>query len=505
MNSKKTDIINIKKKTPELDWFDLFLDIISHWRGIIIVAVIGLLLFGIIGFCISFFSKKEDISVKDVDDISVSIEELKDKISPEEITKAEDAIRYYDLLVKNKEYISKSPLFKIDSAKAPMNKVLLRIIDDTTNSGYQISPEYLGVLNSTGLREYIAKECNIDGEVSKLIGVDECTGDIIGMHFYNTSVDEAEKMADAFIRYIMDQSELYQKSFNKHHFDIIYQSSSEIYSPTVAAYQKEAFDSSSDYEKNIEYGLKTLGVEGIYYFKLRLMEEYGDEEVIKDSGVEYYEILAKEKLLDEKKTPGEASQNVTTIEAESFVKTAIKTSAKTALLGAIVFSFIYVIIVGYQYALSSKLNDSEELSDLYGIKSFGKIYREGKHTLPLDKAISKARRRGRELVSEEVATSVIVENAVNEAKENGVKSVAIIGVGEGTPIANSVSEKLSADSVKAVILEKPMQNPEELKKLEDVDSAIVLAKPKETCYCEIWDELELLANRGIKVLGGAVI
>ena len=506
MEEQRNEYLMVKRRTPVLNGYDLFLEIISCWRGILLWAIIGIIVFGVIGFALSYAESKK-IGIKSMEELDAEggLNYFESRLSPEEKTDADDALLNFELLMDNENVIQTSPLFHIDSDDAPLCKLTLRIVLDENNNGYGIAPEYSGIINSAEMREYLGKNCEIESDLSKIIGVDECSGDIIGMYFYNTSEDKCIEMADCFIEYINEKSKPFQQSFSKHHFDVLNKATSKTFSSFIASAQKEYNDRSYNYEKKIDNYMKNFSVDQIYYFKLKLKEKYGDGEEIKRSGIEFYEKEIKEKNLAKKNGEDKAGVKTEDNESESPIKHAIKTSAKMGVLGVVVFAFIYIIIVGYRYALSSKINDVDELSDLYNIKSFGKIYREGKHTLPLDKAISKARRRGRELVPEEVATSVIVENAVNEAKENGVKSVAIIGVGEGTAIANSVSEKLSADSVNAFILEKPMQNPEELKKLEGVDSAIVLAKPKETCYCEIWDELELLANRGIKVLGGAVI
>ena len=60
-------------------------------------------------------------------------------------------------------------------------------------------------------------------------------------------------------------------------------------------------------------------------------------------------------------------------------------------------------------------------------------------------------------------------------------------------------------SVEFTELKNPSANAEELKNLENIDAAIIFAKTKETCYGEIWDEIEILKNRNITILGGAVL
>ena len=498
----------IVKKLPETDWRDLILEVLSHWRGIILVALIGILIFGAIGFVISQ-KEKEATQAESVNELSekYTIESLEKSLSPEEKMNVEDAILNEDLLLKNEEFIAISPLFQIDSTKACMTDVVIKYMESeekkgvTENKGYGVATEYKGVLDTMAMREYIADQCGIEGDTSALIVLQDCSGAVISFRFYNTSEEQCEKMADAFIEYLDTKKKDMQKTLRPHWYEIIDRSFSTGNAPDLAKAQQKTYEDSSNYGKRMTNYFKNFTLEEIYYYKLLLMDKYGDEKIVEDSGIEFYEV--KEKQKEEAEKNGENQADVAAREKKT--DSPVKRAVKMGLLGMILFVIVYIIIVGYRYALSTKLNDVDELSEIYQIKSFGKIYHGSKRKFPLDRLINKARRCGREAVDKKEAEEIIISNAVNEINAQGAKKIALIGKTENEELTGILEERLKGISVEFTELKNPSANAEELKNLENIDAAIIFAKTKETCYGEIWDEIEILKNRNITILGGAVL
>ena len=504
MENNKT----IVKKIPETDWRDLILEVLSRWRGILLVAIIGILIFGAIGFVISK-KEKESTQAESVNELSekYTMESLEKSLSPEEKLNVEDALLNEDLLLKNEEFIAVSPLFQIDSTKADMTDVVIKFMESeekkgvTENKGYSVATEYKGVLDTMAMREYVADQCGIEGDVSALIVLRDCSGAVISFRFYNTSEEQCEKMADAFLEYLDVKKKDMQKTLRPHWYEIVDRSFSTGNAPDIAKAQQSTYEDSSNYGKRMTNYFKEFSLEEIYYFKLLLMEKYGDEEIVEDSGIEFYEVKQKQREKAEKNGENQADVAAREQKTESPVKRAVK----MGLLGMIIFVIVYIVIVGYRYALSTKLNDVDELSEIYEIKSFGKIYHDSKHKFPLDRLISKARRRGRDAIDKKEAGEVIISNALNEIKVQGAKNIALIGKTENEELTGILEERLKGISVEFIELKNPSANAEELKSLENIDGAIIIAKTGESCYGEIWDEIEILKNRNITILGGAVL
>ena len=222
--------------------------------------------------------------------------------------------------------------------------------------------------------------------------------------------------------------------------------------------------------------------------------------MIEDSGIEYYEVKQKQKLEAEKN--GENQADIA--EREARTESPVKRVIKMSLLGFVIAVFIYVVIVGYKYALSTVFTDADDFAEIYGVKSFGRIYREEGPNFPLDRAIRKARRLGRKEISVSEAEEIISANAVSEVLAKDVKKVALIGTVK-EEFAGKLSESIKKAGAEVLLLSGPSGNAEELKSLEGVQGAILLVKTKESNYSEIWDEMELLRNREISILGGAVL
>lgn len=493
--------MSMKKALPELNFRDLILEILSHWRGIILAACIGIVIFGAIGFVIS----RKEASRTKADPVSeiaekYTVESLKKELGPEEQTAVQDALLNQDLLLKNDEFISISPLFQIDSAKAPMTKVTVKFLKTADNEAYGVATEYKGIMDSAAMREYIANKCDIPGDLTDLVVMDDCASAIMSFQFYNTSEEECEKMADAFLEYLDQKVESNQKAMKKHTYEVIDRTFSTGNAPGIAKAQNDTYEDSSNYSKRITASLKEFSLEEIYYYKLLLLEKYNDEKMIEDSGIEYYEVKQKQKLEAEKN--GENQADIA--EREARTESPVKRVIKMSLLGFVIAVFIYVVIVGYKYALSAVFTDADDFAEIYGVKSFGRIYREEGPNFPLDRAIRKARRLGRKEVSVSEAEEIISANAVSEVLAKGVKKVALIGTVK-EEFAGKLSESIKNAGAEVLLLSGPSGNAEELKSLEGVQGAIFLVKTKESNYSEIWDEMELLRNREISILGGAVL
>ena len=499
MDEKRT----VKRKSAELDWFDLFMEILSHWRGIILMVILGFAVFALIGFLMGFKEKKEAeaASLEDIQK-NLTIEELRSKIGPDDMTYAEDVITNEGYIREIEQNRSTSPLYSIEAKNTPTLTLTLRMVGKD-GAGKSIAYVYNNVLNTAGMYDYVGQKSFLGQDAESLIVMDESKVDTIVFHFCNVSLEECNIMADAFLEYVKSKESALQ-SYAKHEVIVVDRAEGTVYDSSIEKKQKEAADLIKKYMTVIEKDESNLTLNGLYYLKLRIMEEFGDEKIIEDLGVDYYEKAAREGIIIAKQGKNKVGNNATPKEAEN----PLKTAAKMGILGVIVFAFLYIVIIGFAYALSSKINDVDEFDTLYGIASFGKIYRDRTSKLPgkgIDRAICRARRRGRKLVPEEEAKEIIVSSISAAAAKENMKNVAVLGVKADDGLASSIEKALSGKGINAVIMNNPALGAKEAERLSETDGAVIIAYPKTTCYGEVWDEIELLNNRGITVLGGALV
>ena len=183
-------------------------------------------------------------------------------------------------------------------------------------------------------------------------------------------------------------------------------------------------------------------------------------------------------------------------------------SKKYMLLGAVLFVFVYVVILGMQYIFNTKLRVSDELQSIYQIPQIGLVVHEPGKRLFLDKWIDELQYYGKRKFTAEQSIELAFVAVKIAVVKNGLSNICFIGNNLSAG-ADKVCEKLKAalekEQIEVTVLDNVLYNAEAMEKMSVMQGAVLVEKAQSTLYNEITGELELLERQGITVLGGIIV
>ena len=223
-------------------------------------------------------------------------------------------------------------------------------------------------------------------------------------------------------------------------------------------------------------------------------------DVFKEEEKAYYELKTNAVLRENEETEAEAE-----IKPEEIVIPKVSVDKKKLAVGLVGGVFVYALIICIGYIFNGKVKDSDDFERLYGIANLGKIYRNIDKK-GLSKAIYSLKRRGRKALPIEEAEKLVSLNVAAVAKANDAKNVAIIGGDYDTKsLSERIEKELRSEGKTVTILNDFLYSSEEAERLKDLDAVAILAKSKRTKYNELGEIVDILDNRGVKILGGVMI
>ncbi len=489
------------REEREIDLKDLFIEILLHWRGLILAIIIGALLLGGYSFYSSYKENKaaiaQNIATEEQKKESANSEEAGGFTEADEarLAEIESTLTYASKAKVNKYLLQKEQLedlenyknaslfMNVDLTKLPKGDITLRVVANNDNIAL-FEDAYEKLLASSEVLEVLKEKVGIAGDAAERVeiasneGKEEATG-IIHVITYGSSMEECSEENKAICDYLTDKASELEAALGKHEIVLVSESVSEV----------------CDYDRiNVKEGLlvslATLNDE-LPATEAKLTEEEKDY------------LALKNKELQQLKTDEEVSEET----EDEIVIPPVEISKKKTLIGAAAGLVVYGLLICMIYIFSGKIKDSDDFYSLFGLKNLGKIYGERKFKFlgkSLDKKIYSLKRGGRKNVSRAEAENVIAINVAASAKTEEIKILGIVASLADNEFVAKIVDKAEKEGISCRKLGDFNYSTAETEALSDVDAAILLAKPGESRYNELWDTIEILENRGIKVLGGVV-
>ena len=504
------------KESREIDMIDLVVEVLTHWRGLIIAVVIGGLLLG--GYSLygslkankaaklaaaaaeqemAKFQSDKEFYEAEAEKVSNRIAALEGALSGKDLAGAAKLLGDREQYLIQKSYMDNSVLMKADAMNLPTGTVILRVVADQSVIS-SLKKTYETILTSPEMYDALKEKLGYGSEISELVRVynpanstklygsssliedaDENANDAALVFVFNAlTEDDCRALEDAFIEFANAKAGDYQKSFGSHQLMVVDATVSTIYSEELKNDQMKAFSNLATLENSIATGYDALTAEGKEYYNLLCKQEDNELEI-----AEREEIVAQSKV---------------TIPP-------VTISKKKLLIGLAGGFFVYAFIICVAYVFSHKIKDSDDFNTAFGVNQLGKIYRETrsvKRTTRLDKAIYSLKRRGRKKVSFDEASSIVAVNTSFTASKGGYKKLGIITADKEDALTGKLSDALKVEGVDGVVLSEPLYNGQEMSALKDVDAAVIIAKSGVSRYDDLWDVIEVLDNQKVEILGG---
>lgn len=518
---------NAVMREREISLVDLCVEVLLHWRVIVVVMLIGGILLGAFSYVQSSrtaASRRAQLEAQELlkeQEAQMSGEELEEwqnankqqleeALTESQIANVNSAIMYEQLLEDKLAYQEQSVFMQMDPLQIPRAELTFLIVSDDWERTYNIEKVYEDLMMSVDLFAYVQETCGIESAVNELISLERTSydqlqgtsyvqlqgSDTVRVSVLYSEEDTCLAMADAVMKYVQEQEKKLQSILGEHKVELISQAYGMVMSEDIL-----------DKQKNCESDIMALVDNAV-----KLKTDFTDEQR------DYYNYLVEEKLTANPDADVEEDgENVTGAEMalEGNVHKPMVVppgvSIKYVILGMVLFAFIYVFAIFLLYILNNKLRESDSLQELYNISQLGTVTggdKKKKFLGVIDEWILKLRYRGQRRFDTEEAINLAAVATGMAVKKHGLDRVCLMGcdvTGATMKACEQIRESLSAEGVSVQILSNVLYDAEVMEALGEAQGAVLVETAGSTLYEEVVRELQLLNRQNITVLGGIVV
>lgn len=484
----------------EISLVDLMVEILLHWRGIIILMVIGGVLLGAFSYTRSAQSIQQAAEMEKLDheeiDTADALKKAEEGLTEVQVNNVNYAL-YYEKLCREKElYVEQSVLMQIDADNVHRADMTFMVSSDDLERSYNLEMVYEDFARSSELLELLGEKCQVPvamiGEIYSMPR--SSAGTMKGSDTFRVTImhyDEkvCQELAQTIVDYIKQKHGALVREMGEHEITVLNQSVGTLSSADVLNSQNST--------RNDILSLQSSAA--------RVKDAFTEEEE------RYYNLLVTPGNEGKEDEDGDEAEDENIDAAGAETAAAPRVSMKYVLLGMIFAAFVYAFILFMIYVLNNKLRATDQLQELYNIPQLGQIPEGEKKKKVLDfvdKWILTLRYWNQRKFTPEEALNLTAVAVKMAAGKEALDTVCLMGCdlkAQAMEDCEKIKEILSREKVEARILDNVLYDAEAMEKLEEVKGVVLVEKAGSTLYTEIAQELELLKRQDIKVLGGVIV
>ena len=483
----------------EIDLLDLIADILAHWRSVLIAMTVGAVLLGVFGYVKSYKefqnTQNEQVTVSNTNDTTreEKIKRMKESLGDNLLAGVDSVIVWENKYDLKEIYYKNSLYMQLDPLHVVQKELVYQIQSEDNSGGSKFGIVYGNVINNIGLYDWIEQQTGMDAAyVGELISADVKSGmtiadgtqvllsdsNCVKIVIMQKDEESCENLADAVKEYLAMQQENLSQEIGNHELILLSETMGTVMNTGV-------LNSQTAYRDEISSLKATIAAT-----KAGFTEEQK----------QYYNLLTQNdsEIVD---TTQDAAAESVTVQKPSI-------SIKYVVLGAVIFAFVYAMILCLMYIFNGKLRASDELQNLYQIPQMGLIVKESKKKLLPDQWVDNLRNHGKRKFTPAQSMELAVAAVKIAAVKNGLEHVCLMGCNltEGADnVCESIKQALEKEQIAVTILDNVLYNAEAMEKLENEKGVVLVEKAGSTLYNEVAKEIELLTRQDIAVLGGIVV
>ena len=489
-------------QTREIDLLDMITDVLSHWRGMIVALVLGAVLLGAVSYMRSFqtaqSAQQQECAVQDEATVQAQLSRLEqsldDKSRAMVLTVVDDE-KEYDL---KKTYSENSIYMQLNPLQTAQTELIYQVQTADGSMDGQLGALYTSLLNNVGLYAWVAQQVGIEaGSVGELISAEAVSSltiqskteklqqemslgtNCVKVSILQSDAEACQKLAEAVKAYISEEQKQLNDELGQHALVLVSET-------TGSVMNKDLMDEQIKCRKEIASLQSTIAA---------AKADFTEEQK------QYYELLTWE----EAEQSEQLAQNVT---AEENPVPTPAVSKKYVLLGAVLFAFVYALVICMVYIFSTKLRVSDELQSIYGIPQIGLVVRGSGRKVFLDKWVDSLRHYGKRKFTAEQSMELAFAAVKITAVKNGLNNICLMGCNMSAgadKVCESLKAALEKEQISVSVLDNVLYDAEAMEKMDVMQGAVLLEKAGSTLYNEVAGELELLKRQDITVLGGIIV
>lgn len=489
-------------QTREIDLLDMIADVLSHWRGLIMALVLGAVLLGGFSYMKSLRTVQNVQQPETVVQEETTVEErltqleqsLDDKSRAMVLTVVADE-KEYDL---KKAYSENSIYMQLNPLQTVQTELTYQVQTADKSMDGQLGALYTSLLKNVGLYDWVAQQTGIEaGYVGELISAETVSSltiqsktemlqqemslgtNCVKVSILQSDAEACQKLAEAVKAYISEEQKQLNNELGTHALILVSET-------TGSVMKKDLMDEQIKCRNEIASLQSTIATA-----KADFTEEQN----------QYYELLTWE----EAEHSEQPAQNVT---AEENPVPTPAVSKKYVLLGAVLFAFVYAVVICMVYIFNTRLKESDELQSLYDIPQIGLVVRESGRKVFLDKWVDSLRHYGKRKFTAEQSMELAFAAIKIAAVKNGLNNICLMGCNMSAgadKVCESLKAALEKEQISVSVLDNVLYDAEAMEKMDAMQAAVLVEKAGSTLYNEVAGELELLRRQDITVLGGIIV
>lgn len=477
----------------EMDLLDMIADVLSHWRGLIAALVLGAVLMGGFSYMKSLHAvqnvQQQESVVREeatVQEQLTQMEQSLDDKSRATVLTVVDDEKEYDL---KKTYSENSIYMQLNPLQTVQTELIYQVQTADVNKDGQLGALYTSLLNNVGLYDWVAQQTGIEagcvGELISAVTVSSLTipstemslgTNCVKVSILQSDAETCQKLAEAVKTYISEEQKQLNNELGLHALVLISET-------TGSVMNKDLMDEQIKCRNEIASLQSTIAT---------AKADFTEEQK------RYYELLTWE----------EAEQLAQNVTAEENPVPTPAVSKKYVLLGAVLFAFVYAVVICMVYIFNTRLRESDELQSLYGIPQIGLVVRESGRKVFLDKWVDSLRHYGKRKFTAEQSMELAFAAIKIAAAKNGLNNICLMGCNMSAgadKVCESLKAALEKEQISVSVLDNVLYDAEAMEKMDAMQGAVLVEKAGSTLYNEVAGELELLKRQDIRVLGGIIV
>lgn len=486
-------------QTREIDLLDMIADVLSHWRGMIVALVLGAVLLGSFSYMKSLrtvqnVQQPETVVQEEttVEEQLTQLEQSLDDKSLATVLAVVDDEKEYDL---KKTYSENSIYMQLNPLQAAQTELIYQVQTADVSMDGQLGALYTSLLNNVGLYDWVAQQTGIEaGYVGELISAEPVScltipskemtlgTNCVKVSILQSDTEACQKLAEAVKAYISEEQKQLNNELGQHVLVLVSET-------TGSVMNKDLMNDQIKCRNEIASLQSTIAA---------TKADFTEEQK------KYYELLTWEEA-EHSEQPEQPAQNVT---AEENPVPTPAVSKKYVSLGAVLFAFVYAVVICMVYIFNTKLRVSDELQSIYGIPQIGLVVREPCRKVFLDKWVDSLRHYGKRKFTAEQSMELAFAAIKIAAVKNGLNNICLMGCNMSVgadKVCESLKAALEKEQISVSVLDNVLYDAEAMEKMGAMQGAVLVEKAGSTLYNEVAGELELLKRQDITVLGGIIV
>ncbi len=460
---------------------DLIVDILLHWRSMILWMFVGGLISVILSYA-GFLQSSEAIRRE-----QSGVLDLQSEMTQKELSQVEQVLFNEDSLEKWNSYLEDSVLMNLDPSHVYQEDLIYAIMEGTQPD---LMSTYVNLLTANEMYQFAAKRTNGSFTASEI-------QELINVTNIGTSLNQKNNSFNITILAGTKEDCIMISDAVKKYIEEIFISIGEVYgSHELVLLQENVADMNdiSLLQKQIDMRNKVISLQ---------TDTAMLKELFSEKQRRYYQLRINE-------TDAEGGNRTEVKEGTDETGTSMEMPAdiKDAVWGMFFAVLIYVLALFFRYILDDRLRYTDNCTTIYHVPALGHIPVERAAHTPFRKIDQKLyllrdKRRYTSSAGEAFRLSVAAIKMASQRK--GLCGVCGVGGSISSEAMEEIKAGLKADNIEFQSVKDILYSADSLNLLSSVRAAVLIEKAGAVSYGEIWQELEILQRQGIDILGIVVV